>query len=128
MTNWDKHVHRYSPDFWERGGYSYALNDNNKFLEDVFRITFGRRRFSCVYMIGDFYVGQTTHLRQRLLCHIRMALNGINHSAMYKELLRRIKSTQVIPVAILSRDLSQEEFFIKIHPNPSQLKNVIFNK
>ncbi len=70
-----------------------------------------------VYLIGDFYVGQSSmSLFQRVGKHFRIALlkdSGLFENPITFPIIRELEQGNVIPVTVLSEDPNKEGYFIE---------------
>lgn len=94
----------------------YGFLDNNKFLRDWFNYDSQTHERSGVYLIGNFYVGQSTNIRERLLRHARAAVNFESSTSvnLYAEIRKNFSNGQAMPVTVLSNDIDHEQFFIDL--------------
>lgn len=70
------------------------------------------RRVKGVYMIGDFYVGKSNHIRRRILSHLHSAKRGDND---YKndKISEWYYNYGCLKVTLLSSNTLNEIFYIK---------------
>lgn len=91
-----------------------------------------RRRVKCVYMIEDFYIGATTHVRERILSHIAGTFNTYNFyknleeygdyekfqdklSKVQNKILEYYNKNHIINVTFLDEDPYKENEYIDMY-------------
>lgn len=95
--------------------YNLAFKDNNEFLKDWMFFDKKINGNNGVYMIGDFYIGQTQDLRSRLLRHIKpVIINSKNQQNQDLSNIFRynLSNGLVMPVIILSKRHDLEQYYI----------------
>ena len=69
-----------------------------------------------VYLIEDFYIGASIHIRERILSHLRLSskknYNSIN-KALYDSINKAYNDKGYLKVFLLSNDPFDELFFIE---------------
>lgn len=92
----------------------YGPINRNKFLNDWFDYSSSADLRKGVYLIGDFYIGQSTNIRERLLNHVSQTINSTayDNKNLYNKILENLKNGHVMPVTLVSDDIYHEQFFI----------------
>lgn len=78
--------------------------DNDVILYDFFKVNdrFLRDNYSCVYMIGDFYIGTTSGLRKRVLSHFKEVAKGVHANRRFSsKMLELINAGKSAPLTVL---------------------------
>ena len=95
---------------------SLAFKDFSKFKKEVLRLWPIKRRIKleCVYIIGDFYIGGTIDLDNRIKAHFRKFINNTHaNRALNKRVIELMMINKKIPITILSFNKNDENKFIR---------------
>jgi hypothetical protein len=111
--------------------YGIVFKDHKKFKEEVLSIWMlkKKRKLECVYMIGDFYIGGTLDLDNRISQHFSEILNN-KHSnrGLNKKVIDLLMDNKEIPVGILSfNKLDEKKFISEYAMNYGNLLNITSN-
>lgn len=70
------------------------------------------RKVAGVYLIEDFYIGASNHIRRRILSHLYIAYKRNSNKDFYKNLYSHYEFKNCLNVEILSFDPFDEYYFI----------------
>lgn len=89
------------------------MKKKSKLLEFIdFDFDIHSKRENGVYMINDFYIGESSDIYYRILNHVQRAINGNGHNYDLCLMIRSIiNSNNKIKVTLLSKNRWDERYF-----------------
>jgi hypothetical protein len=100
---------------------NFVEKNNKKFFEVI-----GVYKNGC-YLIGDYYIGRTSNITQRISYHITDAFLEYDKNVRKNEKILQDLNTQLLRIEMLTNDQEQEEKLIIEYSKKLQLTNVEFN-